>query len=332
MGEIKKIRIGNDIRLAVDLRQKTQYISYNYLMERDVYAPEAPDFENIDSNDYVNKNYEVYYPNQYTISSESIDDNAAVDKKYEVYYPNQYSDEECSNDGSKTNSLVAIRKVKAFLINVSKQKEYEDFMRKKTRFIARYPIEPCLECFHSTPYNICNSGYPTWRAYPHSYCAAPYHGYGVTPEWNTIYHKLPPKPRFEYRAPVIATKDQNIVEVAFPAEAQFYTGLYKLVLVAKVYVPGFNYQNLKTITVDASNVFELVKTTEEGIDTGVEINVNCVNRMFNDVSTYPVEDDIYNDIYVKSGEYEDDNIILTRTDGTPVNVDTSEFTAWYEGD
>lgn len=305
MGEIKKIRIGNDIRLAVDLRQ---YIGGNHLREREVYNPDATDFENIDNNPFVNK-------------------------KYEVYYPNQYSSDEYSNDQNpRIKTAIGIRSVKAFLINVSKQKEYDEFMRKKTRFIARYPIEPCFECFHATPYNICNSGYPTWRAYPHRYCVHPYHGYGVRPEWGGIYHKFPPRPSFEYKAPVMATEDQNVVEVAFPAEDQFYTGVYKLILVAKVYAPGFNYQNLKTITVDASNVFELVKTTEEGVDTGIDINVSRIEDVLTNIGTRQLSEDMYDDIYVQSGEYNDDNIVLNRTDGTPVNVDTSEFTAWYEGD
>ena len=38
MKEIKKIRIGNDIRLAVDLRQ---YIGNDALPERDVYEPKS---------------------------------------------------------------------------------------------------------------------------------------------------------------------------------------------------------------------------------------------------------------------------------------------------
>lgn len=303
MKEIKKIRIGNDIRLAVDLRQ---YIGGNHLREREVYNPDATDFENIDSNPFVNK-------------------------KYEVYYPNQYNEPNGENPSAgKLNGAIGIRSVKAYLINVSKQHEAEEYLRKKTRFIARFPIEPCFDCFHATPYNICNSGYPTWRAYPHRYCHMPYHGFGVRPEWEGLYHKIPHRPNFEYFAPVMATEDQNVVEVAFPAEDQMFTGVYKLVIVAKVYAPGFNYHNLKTITVDAPDVFELVKTTEEGIDTGIEINVSRVEDVLTNIGTRPTA--TYDDIYVQSGEYTDDNITLTRTDGTPVGIDTSEFTAWYEGD
>lgn len=303
MGEIRKIRIGNDIRLAVDLRQ---YIGGNHLREREVYNPEASDYENIDNNPFVNKKYEVYYPNQYNGS--------------------EYSDEE---NNPKIQSAIGIRSVKAFLINTSKEGEYQEMMKKKTRFIARYPIEPCLGCFHSTPYNICNSGYPTWRAYPHRYCVAPYHGYGLRPQWDGLYHILPSKPSFEYAAPVMYTQYQNVVEVAFPAEAQRFTGTYKLIIVAKVYAPGYNMANLKTITVDMPDVFELVKTTEEGVDTGISMNVTNVQDVLTNIGSY---EGSYDDIYVNSGEYNDNNITLGRTDGTPVDVDVSEFTAWYEGD
>ena len=57
---MKKIRIGNDIRLAVDLRQ---YLGDHYLYEREVYDKRQNEFENIDANPFVNKQYEVYYPN-----------------------------------------------------------------------------------------------------------------------------------------------------------------------------------------------------------------------------------------------------------------------------
>jgi hypothetical protein len=45
----------------------------------------------------------------------------------------------------------------------------------------------------------------------------------------------------------------------------------------------------------------------------------------------------YNDRYIENGAYIDgegdsDVIRLNRTDGESVDIDTSEFTAWYEGD
>lgn len=78
------------------------------------------------------------------------------------------------------------------------------------------------------------------------------------------------------------------------------------------------------------NVFELVKTTEEGIDTGIDINVSHVHDVLTNIGES--SGDNYDDVYVNGGEYGDNNITLMRTDGVPVDVDTSEFTAWYEGD
>jgi len=97
MKEIKKIRIGNDIRLAVDLRQ---YIGNDALAEREVYDPESQDFEDIDRNEFVNK-------------------------KYEVYYPNQYMDEDGQHIKFKASGEpISIRNVKAFIINTSRQERY----------------------------------------------------------------------------------------------------------------------------------------------------------------------------------------------------------------
>ena len=59
-----KIRIGTDVSLAVNLKQ---YFSNGALKEREVYNPDANDFYTIDENPYVNKKYELYYPNELLI-------------------------------------------------------------------------------------------------------------------------------------------------------------------------------------------------------------------------------------------------------------------------
>lgn len=306
---MKKIRIGNDIRLAVDLRQ---YIG-NHLREREVYDPEAIDFENIDNNPFVNKAYEVYYPNQYT------------------------NQETSGNPTTTIKSAVGIRSIKAYLINTTRLEEREAYIQKKTRFVARYPIEPCFECFTSTPYNTCSSGCPSWRALPHRYCVSPYHGFGWKPEWGGIYKKVPYVDNIEYCAPVLFTDQQNVVEVCFPAEAQKYVGKYKLVIVAKVYAPGYNGCNFKTITIDAPNVLELVRTSNEAVDSDMFMGVDVQNDVLTNINN-GVEVTV-NDTYVDGGystngddSAEGDYITLTRTDGQTVNVDVSGLTGWYEGD
>lgn len=304
--EITKIRIGNDIRLSVDLRQ---FIDFNSkLKERKVYTPGDKNFEDLDGNIYVNKKDEVYYPNP---SCDCLD--------VTPMRPNP--------------SPINIRSVKAILVNVTRQKHMRDILRKKTRFISRFPIEPCVGAFNATPYDVCNSGYPTWRAYPHRHIPMPYHGYGWRPWWNGIYKPIPEHNDTEFVAPVYATEDQHVVEVSFPAKAQLYTGVYKLIIVAKVYAPGFNHENLKTITVDNPDVFELVSTSAEEANNNEQI----VMKVNNAIDILPGGGYYYNedpelDRYTVSGEYNNGNIALTRSDGEVVGVDIRSVTDWYEGE
>jgi len=140
-----------------------------------------------------------------------------------------------------------------------------DALRAKSRFIDRFPMEPRLAAFNATPYDVCNSGLPTWRAFP------VYPGFGVNPDFRRLRNRKPLP--FEYTANVAATSSQSVVEVSFPAEHQLFTGMYKLIIVAKLYAPGYSSDNLKTVTLDVPDVFELVSTSEEGYDTGFYIDV-----------------------------------------------------------
>lgn len=190
-------------------------------------------------------------------------------------------------------------------------------------------MEPYYLPYEPNPYDICQSGFPGWRAYPMRHLYMPYAGFGVHPHFGGLYKPLACiKNDTEYVANVMATKDQNVVEVSFPARVQRFAGLYKLVVVAELYAPGFNNHNLKTITVDMPNVFELVRSSEEGIDTGIKINVNNV------VDVLPGGEEqaniTYEDIYVNEGQFSNNNISLGRTDGSTVNVDTSSVTGWWE--
>jgi len=107
-------------------------------------------------------------------------------------------------------------------------KEYDDKLFKNSRYIARFPIEPCMRAFEPTPYDVCMAGYPTWRAYPRwrfpVYC-----GFGLDPRWGGIYRTMHPNPHkpckphtfekdYKYFAEVMATAHQNVVEVSFPAQ------------------------------------------------------------------------------------------------------------------
>lgn len=310
MKEIKKIRIGNDIRLAVDLGQ---YIvnNYNsqYLRERKVYNPNNTDFENIDSNDFVNKSYELYYPNEY-----SFKDNDG-EEKYIDFKP--------------TNIPISIRSIRAYLINTSKEGLQKRYMRRD--FISRYPIEPYCNVFDSNAYDICGCGIPTWHARPFPHRIVPYNGFGLNPNWDGIYKTHRKIEEFKYCAPVCATSKQNVVEIIFPAQAQKHIGKYKLIVVAKVYAPGFNEANLKTITVDMDNVFELVGSTEEGIDTGISMDVNIVQDILQGKNESDNPGITHEDKYLNNAEFNEDynTIELDMSDGEHMTVDLDNRLGWY---
>ena len=174
---------------------------------------------------------------------------------------------------SKVTDSVNINSVKAFIINASKQKEAYDELKNKTKFISRFPVEPYVSAYSSTAYDIKSSGYPTWRAYPQNYVIGSYAGFGVEPDWNSKHQPMPVHNLTEYQAEVKATKVPNKVQVFFPAEAQLFTGDYNLIIVAKIYEPGYASNNLRTVTMDYENIFTLVNTSEEGVDSDVTLQV-----------------------------------------------------------
>lgn len=175
----------------------------------------------------------------------------------------------------------------------------------RIKYVSRFPVEP-LFGFHPTPYDICGAGRPCFHHHPMMYVPV-YPGYGVNVhtfdqgcfgprEWchdhephtwrnddmNDIFMAAGYKhmdiqrdyDRCRFLAPVEATETKNKVKVFFPAQAQLYTGTYKLVIVAKIFEPGYSKDNIRTITVDYENVFTLVSRTEQGCDGDVNVYVN----------------------------------------------------------
>ena len=264
MTNIKKIRIGNDIRLAVDIRQYTNI--KDFLRESEVYNPENSEFEDADNNIYVDKNGEVYHNDKSEFNSGSL---PYVNKKSDVYY-----NQDASNKVAE--GIINIKSIKAIIINTSEEAKLIEEIDKKSRFIARFPIEPDCRAFDSTDYNICCAGFPTYRAYPRRYYTIPYGGFGIYPEFGGLCKKIKRNP-VEYVAPVIATESPNVVEVMFPADQQLSTGVYKLVLVIRLYVPGYGSCNIRTVTNDYPDVFQLVGSSKDAVDEDVVINVNVKN-------------------------------------------------------
>ena len=223
----------------------------------------------------------------------------------------------------------AVRQITAYLVNTTKVDEYEAKLNERPRFSGRFPREPFSHDYSTTPWCLCGCGMPTYNAYPVN-ASCVYSGFGTEPYKLT--RELAKIAKYiQYKAKCQAAAQQNIINVYFPAKDQFCTGVYKLVVVAKVYAPGYNDENLKTIQVDIPEVFELVATTEEGIDTGVVISTD-VDNAADGTAGADTQDAIFTDVYVNGGVLSDGNIILSRTDNNPVSIDLDGVVGWYEGD
>lgn len=242
------------------------------------------------------------------------------------------------------DDTLAVRKVTAYLVNTTKVAEYEAKLNERPKFIGRFPIEPFSHCYNTTPWCLCGCGMPTYNAFPIN-AGHVYSGFGVEPYTKRNKELAAIARRIQYKAACKATQQQNVIYVYFPANHQLATGVYKLVIVAEIYYPGYNVENIKTIQADVPDVFELVSTSEEGIDTGVILSVNVESPVGDDINqgtdpgseieptpepSYP--DIIFDDIYVTEGATSGTNIILNRTDNTPVSINLNDIAGWYDED
>lgn len=223
--------------------------------------------------------------------------------------------------GVAASESAAVKGVRAYFVNRTMKKKIEDDLKKKTRFVSRFPVEPCCCAYSSTKYNINSGGYPNWNAYPCQRCAAPYTGFGCCPDWKYIY----PGPETcvaEYQAEVRALPLSNEYETIFPAVAQLFTGDYDLIIVADLYAQNYGRNNTRTVTIDKEEVFTLVDSTKEGVDGDVVIDVRT-----NDIYPQPVTD-----VHLESGvlDTSDNDIVLTLNDGQTVNVSVDNITHWID--
>lgn len=229
---------------------------------------------------------------------------------------------------------INVQSVKAFIINKTLKEKIEKEITRKTKFISRFPIEPMTNSYIATHYNINGCGFPSYNClpceckHPAKHWCTPYAGFGVYPPFDLIYPMDPPCNYVRYAAQVTFTQQRNQVKVYFPAEAQFSTGDYSIIIVAQVYHPGYP-DNLKTITLDYANAFTLVDSTEEEDRTDGE-TISIL-----DESATSEGPSVGTDIYVNNGEHMgvgDDRIQLNLTDGSEVFVDTALATGWYVED
>lgn len=209
---------------------------------------------------------------------------------------------------------VNIKTLRAFLVNTSRQHDIDEQhrhdsinyandvedRRRVVKYISRFPAEPnhFHRAYHGTPYDLMHCGHPTFHVHP-VYCVAPYIGFGVHPHtfdpfhnhlWGyddlqdlhakMMYKEEDYKKQYhdcEFMAPVSASEKKGKVYVDFPAESQLYTGKYALIIVAKIYQPGYGSDdNLRTITMNYNLVFELVGSSEEA-DAYDNVTINVGN-------------------------------------------------------
>lgn len=214
-------------------------------------------------------------------------------------------------------STVNIKSIEAFFVNTTVQEQLQPVNSGKMRFINRFPIEPVIGQYMSTAYNVNGCGYPSYHAFPQAYT-----GFGVNPKWNDIYKQIPCPNVTKYRAVVNATSSDTI-EVIFPAEDQLFTGVYKLIIVAKLYEPGYN-NNLRVVTIDRGNAFELVDSSSEETNPSTGMYVDIDNTSYIDTDA--------EDRYTIRGKLNKDDGVLTMSynNGGQFNVDLSEEMSWAE--
>ena len=250
-----------------------------------------------------------------------------------------------AQEGEEVNDSINVRQVSAYLINTTKLAEYKQKAKNRSNFIGRFPREPFSHDYQTTAWCLCGCGKPTWNAYPTN-AGEVYSGFGTQPYKGLAELKKLSK-SIQYNAKCSATNQQSVILVDFPAEDQLYKGVYTLILVAKIYAPGYNQHNLKTYTFDMPNVFELVASLAEtveqpsqeeptqeepAVNTDVTIGVDIDNTDYSQPADPEIPDIVYQDIYVESGTVSNGNLSLGRTDGNPVTVDLGGIVGWFDAD
>lgn len=173
---------------------------------------------------------------------------------------------------------INIKSIKVYIINTSREKEKADKIANCTKFISRFPCEPHHPAFEPSAYDLNLAGLPRYYAYPEHHCHYFYHGFGLHPDWSHIYPVENCTNDTEFIAPVQATEYKDQVDAYFPANNQLYCGVYKIVVVARIYQPGYGLDNLRTITMDYNNIFRLVDDST-GTNSDVTIEIGAASEV-----------------------------------------------------
>ena len=151
----------------------------------------------------------------------------------------------------------------------------------------------------------------------------PYDIYGRPVEDHSHQNPLMPY----YLADSQVLNEKNTLTCLFPAVQQMLCGTYKLVVVMTVFEQGWGRHNLRTYTIDKGDIFELVDD-ETGESGNIYINVdstgkreNLIDSLYTEHETYTIATesevpvgglDLYDNVY---------NIYMTLKDGSLVIYD-----------
>lgn len=137
------------------------------------------------------------------------------------------------------------------------------------------PEQP--KTYDPAQYNICNCGKPTYNVFPcnidapHWFCG--YNGFGV----NSIPFICT---KSKYTALARVLKEENRIEAYFPAKEQRYIGEYKVVFVVVMYKDGWDYDNLRTYTIDKGEVFALTSDNDDiTTDTVIDLDASYITSI-----------------------------------------------------
>lgn len=220
-----------------------------------------------------------------------------------------------------------VKQLRCYLINTSfsKPPECEDCKKfKRVGFPDFYhPTENNINnagfpSYHMMPANVCNYNrflpdfhdyhwWPGYRGFGHY----PEHFHGHTPVPDPSVPVLPPDVhaidtfgkdgiKFNgthmdepfYLADSQVLHETNTLTCMFPAVQQKFCGIYKLVVVLTVFEQGWGRHNLRTYTIDKSDVFELVDD-----DSGESGNIII------DTDSTGARENVLANIYAESDDY-----------------------------
>lgn len=168
---------------------------------------------------------------------------------------------------------------------------------------------------------------PCWMNPPLPPCAEPHH---PEPEPYDIFgrtmedHRHPNPYLPYYLADSQVLHEKNTLTCFFPAVQQKMCGVYKLVVVLTVFEQGWGRHNLRTYTIDKGDVFELVDD-ESGESGAITITPDSSGKRENVLTHIYSQNDNYimaSSTDMRIGEYDsvglDYNIFAMLKDGTTV--------------